>query len=44
MSAADIAAVTNLVLAYPELVDTGDFTGVGELFADAVFVSRHLRG
>ncbi|MFF9641533.1 nuclear transport factor 2 family protein [Kitasatospora aureofaciens] len=31
-------AVENLVARYAELVDDGDFVGVGELFADAVFV------
>jgi 3-phenylpropionate/cinnamic acid dioxygenase small subunit len=30
------AAITNLVLAYAERIDHGDFDGVGELFADAV--------
>ena len=29
--------VMNLVYAYPERIDAGDFAGVGELFADAVF-------
>lgn len=27
----------NLVYTYPERIDAGDFEGVGELFADAVF-------
>jgi len=31
-------AITNLLAEYAELVDTGDFAGVGELFANAVFV------
>ncbi|MFE7244168.1 nuclear transport factor 2 family protein [Streptomyces sp. NPDC002596] len=35
---ADTAAITNLIAEYAELVDTGDLAGVGELFADAVFV------
>jgi|JI10StandDraft_1071094.scaffolds.fasta_scaffold290626_2 ketosteroid isomerase-like protein len=29
--------IMNLVYAYPERIDAGDFAGVGELFADAVF-------
>ena len=29
--------IMNLVYAYPERLDSGDFAGVGELFADAVF-------
>ncbi|WP_019927590.1 nuclear transport factor 2 family protein [Nocardia sp. BMG111209] len=32
------AAVTNLIARYAELVDTGDFAGVGDLFANAVFI------
>ncbi|MGY0021659.1 nuclear transport factor 2 family protein [Streptomyces sp. YJ-C3] len=35
---ADVTAVTNLIAKYAELVDTGDFAGVGELMADAVFI------
>ncbi|MGW1468218.1 nuclear transport factor 2 family protein [Streptomyces sp. NPDC002308] len=35
---ADTTAVTNLIAEYAELVDTGNFAGVGELFADAVFI------
>ncbi|MGY6020001.1 nuclear transport factor 2 family protein [Streptomyces spinosirectus] len=35
---ADTSAVTNLIATYAELVDTGDFAGVGALFADAVFI------
>ncbi|MEU0566032.1 nuclear transport factor 2 family protein [Nonomuraea sp. NPDC005983] len=35
---ADTGAVTRLIAKYAELVDTGDFAGVGELFADAVFI------
>lgn len=35
---ADTAAVTRLIAEYATLVDTGDFAGVGELFADAVFI------
>ncbi|MFG5719214.1 nuclear transport factor 2 family protein [Streptomyces murinus] len=31
-------AVPNLIARYAELVDDGDFAGVGELFADAVFI------
>ncbi|TWV31236.1 nuclear transport factor 2 family protein [Streptomyces misionensis] len=37
-AAADTSAVTNLIARYAELVDAGDFAGVGALFADAVFV------
>ncbi|MEV4000594.1 nuclear transport factor 2 family protein [Actinomadura sp. NPDC049753] len=33
------AAVTSLIFRYAELVDAGDFDGVGELFADASFIS-----
>ena len=29
--------IMNLVYSYPERIDAGDFAGVGELFADAVF-------
>ena len=32
----DHIAIANLVYRYAELIDTGDFDGVGELFADAV--------
>lgn len=32
-----MSAVTNLIATYAELVDDGDFAGVGALFADAVF-------
>ncbi|MGW4906367.1 nuclear transport factor 2 family protein [Streptomyces sp. NPDC004270] len=35
---AETTAVTNLIARYAELVDTGDFAGVGELFADGEFV------
>ncbi|MCX4090847.1 nuclear transport factor 2 family protein [Nocardia sp. alder85J] len=38
MSAHATTAVTNLIATYAELVDTGDFAGVGALFADAVFI------
>ncbi|MFH8224464.1 nuclear transport factor 2 family protein [Streptomyces sp. NPDC018057] len=34
----DTHAITGLIAAYAERVDTGDFAGVGELFADAVFI------
>ncbi|MFF4398774.1 nuclear transport factor 2 family protein [Streptomyces sp. NPDC001480] len=37
-AAADAYAVANLIARYAELVDTGDFAGVGALFADAVFI------
>jgi SnoaL-like domain len=46
--------ILNLVYRYPELIDGGDFQGIGELFADATIVferevdgktvSRELRG
>ncbi|MFC8525737.1 nuclear transport factor 2 family protein [Nocardia sp. NPDC057227] len=32
-------AVTELIARYGELIDAGDFAGVGALFADAAFVS-----
>ena len=32
--------IMNLVYSYPERIDSGDFAGVGELFADAVFESE----
>ncbi|MTE17201.1 nuclear transport factor 2 family protein [Nocardia aurantiaca] len=38
-TAADTTAVTNLITTYAELVDAGDFTGVGALFANATFTS-----
>ncbi|MEU3534384.1 nuclear transport factor 2 family protein [Streptomyces murinus] len=39
MSAAmGTTAVPNLIARYAELVDDGDFAGVGELFADGVFI------
>ncbi|CAL2059123.1 protein of unknown function [Streptomyces murinus] len=39
MSAAvGTTAVPNLIARYAELVDSGDFAGVGELFAAAVFI------
>ena len=37
-AAADTSAVTNLLARYAELVDDGDFAGVGVLFSDAVFI------
>ncbi|MFF7187425.1 nuclear transport factor 2 family protein [Streptomyces sp. NPDC008222] len=37
-AATDTLAVTSLIASYAELVDTGDFAGVGALFADAVLV------
>lgn len=39
--AADYFAIQNLVHAYPRLLDSGDFDGVGALFADAVV---HIQG
>ncbi|WP_067697274.1 nuclear transport factor 2 family protein [Nocardia jejuensis] len=38
-STADTTAVLNLIARYAELVDDGDFAGVGALFADGVFTS-----
>ncbi|MFD7923431.1 nuclear transport factor 2 family protein [Streptomyces sp. NPDC059740] len=35
---AGTAAIFRLIAEYAELVDTGDFAGVGALFADAVFI------
>ncbi|HTZ10164.1 MAG TPA: nuclear transport factor 2 family protein [Acidimicrobiales bacterium] len=32
-----VRAVTNLVARYAELIDGGDFAGLGQLFAEAVF-------
>ncbi|MEU5088398.1 nuclear transport factor 2 family protein [Streptomyces sp. NPDC021356] len=34
----DAQSVANLIARYAELVDTGDFAGVGELFAEGVFI------
>ncbi|MFI6488840.1 nuclear transport factor 2 family protein [Streptomyces sp. NPDC050564] len=34
----DTIAIAHLIAKYAELVDTGDLAGVGELFADAVFI------
>lgn len=34
----DSRAVENLIAEYAERVDSGDFAGVGELFADGVFI------
>lgn len=39
--------IMNLVYSYPERIDAGDFAGVGELFADAIFETeggKPLRG
>ena len=39
--------IMNLVYSYPERIDAGDFAGVGELFADAIFETEggeRLRG
>ncbi|GAB0105671.1 nuclear transport factor 2 family protein [Nocardia sp. JMUB6875] len=38
-SAADSLAITNLIAKYAELVDSGDFAGVGALFAHGTFGS-----
>ncbi|WP_420036419.1 nuclear transport factor 2 family protein [Streptomyces sp. cg28] len=37
-TSADTFAVTHLITRYAELVDTGDFAGVGALLAEAVFI------
>ncbi|MYT71801.1 MULTISPECIES: nuclear transport factor 2 family protein [unclassified Streptomyces] len=37
-TSADTFAVTHLITRYAELVDTGDFAGVGALFAKASFI------
>ncbi|WP_433592533.1 nuclear transport factor 2 family protein [Nocardia sp. CA-145437] len=37
-TAADTTAVTNLIAQYAELVDAGDFAGVGALFAEGEFI------
>jgi len=37
MSADDRAAITDLIYRYAELIDAGDFQGVGELLARAAF-------
>lgn len=39
MDFADYHAIQNLVYSYPFLLDTGDFDGVGQLFAHAVVYS-----
>ncbi|MET7511868.1 nuclear transport factor 2 family protein [Streptomyces sp. NPDC005480] len=38
MSTSATFAITNLITRYAELIDTGDFIGAGELFADATFI------
>jgi ketosteroid isomerase-like protein len=35
-------AIENLIAAYAELVDDGDFAGVGHLLADATFIGRNM--
>jgi SnoaL-like domain len=35
---ADLQAIENLIYAYPRHVDSGDFTGVGRLFANGRFL------
>jgi hypothetical protein len=37
LEAPDIWAIENLIAEYAELVDTGDFAGLGEMFADGSF-------
>ena len=36
----DEAAIANLVFRYAELIDSGDYDGIGELFADAVITAE----
>lgn len=38
MSCSSYREILNLVYRYPELIDAGDFEGVGELFAEATVV------
>jgi 3-phenylpropionate/cinnamic acid dioxygenase small subunit len=40
MPAPDHVAIANLVYRYAELIDAGDFDGLGELFADAVITAE----
>jgi 3-phenylpropionate/cinnamic acid dioxygenase small subunit len=40
MAVPDHVAITNLVFRYAELIDAGDFEGVGQLFADAVITTE----
>ncbi|GAA3060069.1 nuclear transport factor 2 family protein [Pseudonocardia yunnanensis] len=35
-------AIENLISTYAELVDVGDFAGVGHLLADATFIARNV--
>ena len=35
-------AIENLISTYAELVDDGDFAGVGHLLADATFIARNV--
>ncbi len=39
MTVEDYFAIQNLVHSYPYLLDSGDFSGVGELFKNAVVYS-----
>lgn len=39
MPVPDHVAIANLVYRYAELIDAGDFEGIGELFADAVITA-----
>ncbi|WP_433299012.1 nuclear transport factor 2 family protein [Pseudonocardia sp. CA-142604] len=41
-SASSHRAIENLIATYAELVDDGDFAGVGDLFADATFIGRNV--
>jgi hypothetical protein len=35
-------AIENLIATYAELVDDGDFAGVGHVLADATFIGRNV--
>jgi 3-phenylpropionate/cinnamic acid dioxygenase small subunit len=43
LAAADTREIENLIARYAELVDTGDFAGLGELFAEGVFIGGGAR-
>jgi 3-phenylpropionate/cinnamic acid dioxygenase small subunit len=41
-SASSYRAIENLIATYAELVDDGDFAGVGHLLADATYIGRNV--
>ena len=43
MSTPPHRAIENLIATYAELVDGGDFAGVGNLLADATFTAAPVR-